>query len=146
PRQLNINTAWKAGKSYKLTLLPGAVTDFYGVANADTLERILGVLTEKQLGGLNLKVQNLDAGSSYVLQLLNGSVVEEERLFTADTSDTKLIFKNLVAATYTARLIEDRNRNGRWDTGDYFAHRQPEAVTTKRLDALRANWELEAAI
>ncbi|MBV6442357.1 MAG: hypothetical protein EPGJADBJ_04068 [Saprospiraceae bacterium] len=146
PRQLKINTSWKPGKSYKLTLLPGAVTDFYGVANADTLERILGVLTEKQLGGLNLTVQNLTPGGGYVLQLLNGSVVEEERLFTADTAGAKLIFKNLIAATYTARLIEDRNRNGRWDTGDYFAHRQPEAVTTKKLDALRANWELEAVI
>lgn len=146
PRNLNINVAWKPGKSYRLTFLPGAVTDFYGVANADTLERMLGVYAEKQLGGLNLTMQALKPGSRYVLQLLNGNTLEEERAFDAEAVEQKLIFTNLVAATYTARLIEDQNRNGRWDTGDYFAHRQPEPVFTKKLDQLRANWELEVTM
>ncbi|HRI60585.1 MAG TPA: Ig-like domain-containing protein [Saprospiraceae bacterium] len=146
PRNLNITVAWKPGKSYKLTLLPGAVTDFYGTANVDTLERLLGVYAEKQLGGLNLTLQDLKPGSRYVLQLLNGSTLEEERIVEANAAEQKVVFTNLLAATYTARLIEDRNRNGHWDTGDYFAHRQPEPVFTKKLDALRANWELEATM
>ncbi len=146
PRNLNITVAWKPGKSYKLTLLPGAVTDFYGTSNVDTLERLLGVYAEKQLGGLNLTLQNLMPGSRYVLQLLNGSTLEEERIVEANAAEQKVIFTNLLAATYTARLIEDRNRNDRWDTGDYFAHRQPEPVFTKKLDALRANWELEVTM
>ena len=29
-----------------------------------------------------------------------------------------LTFSNLPAASYTAQLIEDWNRNGRWDTGE----------------------------
>lgn len=146
PRNLDISIPWKFGKRYQLMMLPGAVTDFYGVANADTLERIFSVYTEKQLGGLNLTLQNLNPGSHYILQLLNGNTLEEERTFVTDSVETKLIFKNLVAATYSARLIEDYNDNGRWDTGDYFTLRQPEPVFTKKLDALRANWELEATM
>lgn len=146
PRNVNIRTDWKAGKGYKLLLLPGAATDFYGISTTDTLERIIGVFAEKQLGGLNLTLQNLVPGTAYVLQLLNGSTLEEERLVDADAAEKKIIFTRLLAATYTARLIEDRNRNGRWDTGDYFAHRQPEPVFTKKLEALRANWELEVTM
>lgn len=146
PRNINVQVAWAFGKTYTLTLLPGAVTDFYGVSNADTLVRILNVYTEKQLGGLNLTVENLIPGTQYVLQLLNGTVVEEERVFDTEGTEKKLIFTNLVAAAYTARLIEDRNGNGRWDTGDYFARRQPEPIFTKKLDPLRANWEVEASM
>ncbi|MEG7772358.1 hypothetical protein U2088_15590, partial [Listeria monocytogenes] len=86
--------AWKPGKSYRLTLLPGAVTDFYGVATTDTLERLLSVYTEKQLGGLNLTVQKLSPGSRYVLQLFNGTALEEERIFEADAAEKKLVFSN----------------------------------------------------
>jgi uncharacterized protein (DUF2141 family) len=146
PRNLKINLLWEPGKAYKLTLLPGAVTDFYGVANADTLQRVFNVFSEKQLGSLSLTLQNLTPGSGYVLQLLSGTALEEERIFVADAEEKKLTFSNLPAATYIARLVEDRNRNGRWDTGDYFAHRQPELIFSKKLEALRANWELEAVM
>ena len=143
-RSVKVEFAWKPSKTYNLTLLPGAVTDFYGVANADTLYRNFNVLSEKQLGGLSLTIQSLRPGSRYVLQLLNGTVLEEERVFDAEMVEKKLTFTNLPAASYTAQLIEDWNRNGRWDTGDYFARRQPEPVFSKKLDPLRANWEVEA--
>lgn len=146
PRNLVVALAWKPGKSYRLTLLPGAVTDFYGTATADTLERLIGVYAEKQLGGLNLTLQGLTPGARYVVQLLNGNALEEERRVEAVAVEQKLLFPKLLAATYTARLIEDRNNNGRWDTGDYFARRQPEPVFTKKLDQLRANWELEVTM
>lgn len=146
PRNLQLSLAWKPGKAYKLTLLPGAMTDFYGVANTDTLQRIFNILGEKQLGSLTLSIENLVPRMHYVLQLLNGQNVETERVFEAELTDKKLIFNSLQAATYTTRLIEDRNANGRWDSGDYFAHLQPEQIFSKKLDPLRANWELEATM
>ena len=35
---------------------------------------------------------------------------------------------------------------GQWDTGDYYAHRQPERIFTKKLEPLRPNWEVEATM
>ncbi len=145
-RNVEVRINWSPGKTYKLTLLPGAVTDFYGISNVDTLERAFIVYTEKQLGNLSLTMQDLHPGSRYVLQLLNGSTIEEEHIFEATAENVKVPFTSLPAATYTARLVEDLNRNNHWDTGDYFAHRQPEPVFTKKLEALRANWELEATM
>ena len=146
PRQCRLEYAWTPGKSYNLELLPGAVTDFWGSNNADTIRRILSIPAEKQLGGLNLTVENIEAGKTYIIQLLDGARVAETRIFTAEDKLKKLTFTKLTVATYTARLIEDSNGNGIWDTGDYWKHRQPEPILSKKLDALRANWEVEALI
>jgi uncharacterized protein (DUF2141 family) len=146
PRKLLLDVRWLPGKTYSLTLLPGALTDFYGTSNTDTLERLFSIPTEKQLGGLNLTVAEIRPGKQYVVQLLNGSAVEVERRFLAETADKKLVYTGLPTAAYTVTLIEDENGNGRWDTGNYFAHRQPERIFTKKLEPLRANWEVEATI
>jgi uncharacterized protein (DUF2141 family) len=146
-RTIRLETAWKQGKTYALTLFPGAVTDFYGVANTDTIKRSFNVFTEKVLGGLNLTLKKLNPGKNYVLQLTSGpDQVEEERVFEADAAEKRFVFTNLPTLQYTVRLIEDRNQNRKWDAGNYFAHRQPESITLKKLDALRANWEIEATL
>jgi hypothetical protein len=40
----------------------------------------------------------------------------------------------------------DWNGNGRWDTGNYDDHRQPEPVLERKLEQLRANWDLETLV
>ena len=146
PRLCTFEHPWTPGKNYSLEILPGAVTDFWGQANSDTLRRILNVTSEKQLGSLNLSVEKMRPGLAYIVQLLNGTRVEESRIFVADAAAKKFTFNKLDVATYTARLIEDRNGNGIWDTGDYWRHQQPEIIVSKKLEALRANWEVEASI
>ncbi len=143
-RHLQLNGNWKAGNAIAITVLPGGITDFYGLANVDTIVYNVNILTDKQLGSLNLVVEKTKPGTAYVLELLNGTVKETERSFIATESSTKLKFADLQAATYTVNLIEDTNANGRWDTGNYFEHRQPELIFNKKLEPLRAKWELEA--
>ncbi len=146
PRALRLAAEWTGGKSYRLELLPGAVTDFYGAANADTLRRNFTAPTEKQLGALNLTLLSLKPGQPYILRLLNGNEPEEERFFTADSTSIRFAFSKLQPVAYTAQVIGDHNGNHRWDPGDYFAHRQPEPVYTRKLDPLRANWEVESTL
>jgi hypothetical protein len=147
PRSQVLELKWLPGRLYRLTLLPGAVTDFYGQMLADTILRQYNVLDDKSFGTLNLTMAQLKPGTSYILQLVSGnSTVEAERRFIATKTDQKELFPAFAAGTFTARLIEDVNANGIWDTGNYFAHRQPERVFIKKLDPLRANWELEATI
>lgn len=142
-RRLVLAPNWQQEKSYNLTLLPGAITDFWGVPNADTLQRIFNVLVEKQLGTIALTLEKLRPGTAYVLQIMNGNAVEAEWAFVADAEQKRRLFPQLQVANYTLRLLEDRNGNGRWDTGDYWTKRQPEAIFTRKLDPLRANWEME---
>jgi hypothetical protein len=144
PRLLWCTLAWIEGKAYTIQLLPGALTDFWGQTNTDTLTRIFNVVPEKQLGVLSLTLDKLRPGTNYVLQILSGTEVTEERTFTATSETEKLVFKQMQVASYSARLVEDLNGNNRWDTGNFNTQQQPERVFSKKLDALRANWELEA--
>jgi hypothetical protein len=146
PRGLVLNGAWKPGTTLKMTLLPGAITDFYGLSNVDTILYEISILTDKQLGILSLTVEKVKPGTAYILEIMNGNAKELERKFTATEASTKLVFKDMPAATYSLKLIEDLNANGLWDTGSYFDHRQPELIFTKKLEPLRANWELEASM
>jgi len=44
------------------------------------------------------------------------------------------------------KAIYDVNGNGKWDTGNYLEHRQPERVFFyDRPVELRSNWDVEAA-
>jgi hypothetical protein len=146
PRKIALQHAWLPGKTYLLEMRPGAVTDFWGQTNTDTLRRNLAVPTDKQLGGLRLKMEDLRPNQAYVVQLLDGVVPVEERQWVAEDPAFTLVFNRLNLATYTVRLLEDLNNNGRWDTGDYWSHRQPEKTVSKKLEPLRANWEVEATI
>ncbi|MBK8924154.1 MAG: Ig-like domain-containing protein [Saprospirales bacterium] len=145
-RILRLDARWQDGQRYTFLLLPGALTDFFGSSNTDTLRRVFSAPPEKQVGSLNLTLGSLQAGVPYLLRLLKDNTVEEERFFTAETAETRFVFQKLLPLAYTLQLIEDRNGNGRWDTGDYFERRQPERVFLKKLEPLRANWEVEARL
>ena len=47
---------------------------------------------------------------------------------------------------YSFRVIFDKNRNGRWDTGDYDIKRQPEQIFEESIEELRPGWEVEKII
>ena len=48
---------------------------------------------------------------------------------------------------YSLLLIFDRNKNGRWDTGNYLRHVQPEKVVllAQKISA-KANWQIQETI
>ena len=61
---------WQNGKKYKLTILPGAVKDIYGITN-DTVKQEFLVPTEETMAMLSIKTQNLDSDKNYLLQILS---------------------------------------------------------------------------
>ncbi|MBK9338992.1 MAG: Ig-like domain-containing protein [Lewinellaceae bacterium] len=146
PRVLGLDLDWQSERRYTLTLLPGALTDFWGIPNADTLRRFFVTPSEKQVGTLRLTIENLQPGTPCILRLMNGNTAEEERFFTPETATALFVFSSLAPLAYSVQLVVDTNGNRRWDTGDYFARQQPERVFLKKLDPLRANWEVEVSM
>ena len=58
--------------------------------------------------------------------------------------DGKADFYFLNPGKYCARLVNDTNGNGVWDTGEYETKRQPEMVYYyPQILEPRANWEVE---
>lgn len=144
PRLVNFRYNWKAGLPYELEVMPGAFTDFFGLAN-DTLVGRYNVGLRKNYGNLTLRIENLNRDTNYVVQLLRGSSMVDEFQIIGVTQAEKA-YETLQPGDYSVQIITDLDQNGRWSPGDYDTRRQPETIFTKKLESLRANWEVEATI
>lgn len=74
-------------------------------------------------------------------QLINEKLVE---LSLTSTSEKIIEYNNLLPGNYFIRVVEDVNKNGLFDMGDYFLGTQPETifVNTTAIKLL-AGWEIE---
>jgi len=144
PRSVDIRYNWKEGVPYALEAMPGAFTDFFGLEN-DTLVGTYRVGLRKNFGNLTLRIENLNRDTNYVVQLLRGSSMVDEFQIIGVTQAEKT-YETLQPGDYSVQIITDLDRNGRWSPGDYDTRRQPETIFTKKLESLRANWEVEATI
>lgn len=142
PRRLSMHTTWVPDKRHELYLLPGALTDIWGISNTDTLQATFNAGSTKTLSTLIVELTGLTAGASYILEVLDGEQAVERRAFLADGATMKYTFSGLPAVAYILRRTDDLNGNGRWDPGHFLEKRQPEPVRTKPLETLRAGWEV----
>jgi len=143
-RNLNINSDWKEKSSYRLELLPGALTDIYGRQN-DTLTLDFKTAGLDEFGNIAINLSGLDSAQHYVILLkLNEEVVKKS--VVRDSIVKRIEHKRLRVNTYSIELIKDDDGNGEWTTGDYWQNRQPEELKTFELEKLRENWDLEAEV
>ncbi len=144
-RSIKIAYPWKEGINYNLEILPEALTDIYGLQN-DTIAQAYAVKTKEDFGLIDLTINELDESGNYILQLLtqNDNLVKE--YFIKEKTTFKEQIKMLFPSVYVVKLIEDRNANQRWDSGNYDLKQQAESIYTQELEALRPNWELEAVV
>ncbi|MEJ4088553.1 Ig-like domain-containing protein [Galbibacter orientalis] len=137
------NLKWDSdvGQKYRVTMLPGAITDFYGEVN-DTLNYSVSTKDLADLGSLRVNLKNVDQ-YPIILQLTDNSGVVKQEMFIEEQK-ASYEFRNIDPATYLIRVIHDSNGNGRWDTGNYLQKIQPERISYYPESVeLRANWEIE---
>ena len=129
-------------EKYKITLMPGAVTNFYEAQN-DTLIYKVGTKNTSDYGNLRLILENVKRFPVLVeLTDKDGKV----KAFAYTEKETNLEFLALEPAKYTLRIIYDDNKNKIWDTGSFQERRQSEEVIyfPKEIE-IRANWDWEQA-
>jgi hypothetical protein len=144
-RSVSISYPWREGVEYRLEVLPGAVTDIFGLSLTDTLQQRLVGASPKDFATLNLSLTGIKADSSYVIDVVSGNTLVERMIVSGQTEYSRVL-KNLSPGQYQIELTIDLNQNGRWDTGNYDLKRQPEPFFIKEVERLRANWEVEAKI
>lgn len=127
-------------ESYKIKLMPGALTDFYEKQN-DTIIYKIGTKNATEYGNLRVLLENVKRFPVIVeLTDKDGKVKATEYSENSTTVD----FIALEPAKYTLRLIYDDNKNKIWDTGSFMEKRQTEEVVyfPKEID-VRSNWDVE---
>jgi Bacterial Ig-like domain len=145
PRKIQFNADWQQGKRYTLRILPNALTDMYGLKN-DTVSINVSVQLKEEFGDLTLKITQLDSTKNYVCQVYGGGGVVEKELYIEQKSKFNARIETIQPDGYTIKIIEDLNKNRRWDTGNYDKHTQPERIFLKTAESLRANWEVEVEV
>ena len=123
-RSFRIKAEWRLETEYSLEVDSAAFVDIYGYAS-DAYKQ-------------GIKVKGLDAFSSLTINLSGFPDTVPLRVQLLSSADK--IAKEVVAANgqahfdyvnpgkYYVSAFSDVNGNGVWDTGDYDADRQPEAV------------------
>ena len=140
-RKIFIAAAWKENKSYVLEIPAGSFTDTFGLKN-DTLRINFQTRQLKEYGSLKINLKVSETKYPLILQLMD----EKENVFRQSVfqSDTTLNYEYLLPLGYRLKIIVDENGNGKWDTGNYLQHLQPEKVFYNPATInVRANWDIE---
>ena len=139
-RRYEILADWKPGMEYQLTIDSIGFKGIYGLSTNKT-ESTLKVKTLEDYGTLYLNI--IGADSTAIVQLLNGNdqVLREQPVSKQNTCDFYFLQPN---TKYYLRLFIDRNKNGKWDTGNYEQKIPPEEVFYfPKVWEMKANFEFE---
>ncbi len=127
-------------EKYKISLMPGALVDFYDTPN-DTLICRIATKNSSDYGNLKVILENAKRFPVIVeLTDKNGKVLAAEYA----EKNTQVEFLGLEPALFTLRVIYDDNKNKIWDTGSFLGKRQSEEVIYfPKLIDVRTNWDVE---
>lgn len=136
PLRLRVVADITEGRKYKIAVDSAFATCIYGYTNkADSVDIV--PMRETDFGALKVIFQD---DRPYFVELIQGDKV----MAHASVSGKEASFVYLTPGKYDIRVVEDENQNGRWDTGDYSIHLQPEKVFYyPQQYEIRSSWEHE---
>lgn len=144
PFSLRVNTNLEDGAKYTVELLAGAVASIEGWP-CDTLQWKFATHAADHYGKLFLDLSDATFEGDPLIQLYKQGKEEGEPLRQLyPGKERSLVLDRLEPGSYRLRLVDDRNRNGRYDPANYFAGEQPERVYNLQDEiSVRSNWDLE---
>ncbi len=141
--QVNFDLKKITGSHYQITVYPGAITDFLGHKNQDTLQSDVYIKKTEMFGTVHVKLEPQINTPVFVELLRKGKVIKHTATKKSNTFD----FKYILPGDYQIRIVFDENQNNKWDTGNYLLHRQPEKTFEPPVKLeVRANWDLNQTI
>jgi len=136
---LLLNTRWMADKVYTLRLVKGWAKDTAG-AELPPGKYVFRTKMEDDYGILRIRINNKYFGNKHLLYVYKGA----DSVYLQPITDSSVTLSQLKPGEYGMRIIVDENGNGKWDTGDLFARKQPEFVVPYYSSIiLKAGWENE---
>ena len=124
-RRYTLTADWKPETEYSLEIDSAAFEDIYGTV-IGPVKQGLKVKSEDDYSTLTVNLSGIeDTDAAVIVQLLSSS---EAVAMQVRAKNGTASFDYVNPGKYYIRAFVDSNGNGRWDTGDYYADRQAEAV------------------
>jgi hypothetical protein len=140
-RKLTLFNSWKENTVYHLVLDKDFADDSSGkkLLKTDTLSFKTKKLSD--YGSLKIKFKNMDMARNPVLIFLSGGALFKSVPLTGPDYSATLF----LPGDYDLRILFDENKNGIWDTGQFFGkRRQPERVKPiDRKITVKPGWQNE---
>ena len=140
--QLPIPFAFESKINYTIMLPDSSFYGYNGTTN-DTVVASFSKKTEKDYGNLIIHYKTDEKNSAdFIVELLssNQKVVRKDIISSSQTIE----YKHLLPGSYRIRVIEDVNKNERWDTGNYRKKIQPEKIFyIDKGITIRGFWDIE---
>ena len=140
PRKYNLLAGWEPEKEYQLKIDSAAIVGLYGL-HTNKVEQTVKVKKLDEYGTLLFNLEG--APSTSIVELLDngGKVLRQQRITSENTADFYYLAPN---TKFYIRLFNDRNGNGKWDTGNVKKGVQPEEVYYfPKVWEMKANFEFE---
>ena len=122
-RRYTLTADWKPETEYSLEIDSAAIEDIYGLV-IGPIKQGLKVKSEDEYSTLTVNLSGIQ-DTAIIVQLLNSS---EKVVMQVKAKNGTAEFDYVNPSKYYLRAFVDSNGNGQWDTGDYYADRQAEAV------------------
>lgn len=137
-KQFNIYHEWIPDESYKIIVDSLAFQGIYGLYT-NTFEQEFKIKKLKEYGTVQFNISGVDSEDSpIIVELLDSS---DKVVRTVKANNGTADFYYLDPGKYSARLIIDKNNNGKWDTGNFENNLQPEDVYYyPQMVEFKANW------
>ncbi|HET6228076.1 MAG TPA: Ig-like domain-containing domain [Bacteroidia bacterium] len=133
------NPILKENAAYDLLIPSGTFTDFFGLKN-DTIRFKWRTREEKYYGTVELKLKFENIPGNLIVQLLDDkeNIIRQNIISQPET----IFYDYLNPMVYKLKVIFDKNKNGKWDVGNYLEKKQPEQVIYN-VEAvnIRSNWD-----
>ncbi len=140
PRHFKIEYPWDYDTKYRVVADTMAAISMYGKPTRP-ISHEFSTKKEEDYCSLTLKISGEDPDLPLFVELLTSS---DQIVRAEPVVDGKVVFKYLKPDKYYARLIEDYNGNGLYDTGDYDLMLQPDlAYYYPKVINIKKNWDKE---
>ena len=122
---------------FKLVLLPNSIIGLNSTKD-DTSSIYFNIKKDQELGELELIIDSLMT-SNYILNISKNDKIVEEIPFKGN--HFKMTLNRIDVGDYTLQIIQDKDNNQYWSTGDIFELIQPEKIFHYKGNInIKKNW------
>ncbi len=159
-RKYWFKAAYKSGYEYRMSVDTGVIQTIYGKPIAG-FENIFNIKKSEEYSTLKVNVINTHNRpvliQMYAAKKSSGSSSSKKKVATSagqttyniikskfTEQDGTVIFDLVNEGSYMLRAVIDSNRNGKWDTGRYMKHLQPEETYYQYIEIpIKSNFDVE---
>ena len=136
-----LTTPFSPDSTYSIEIPDSVFWGIRGHTNA-AIKASFHTIKDDEYGNIYITVVPPKGMKQVVVQLTNegGKVLREQAI----TQPEEVMFDYLMPAKYKLRALLDADGNGKWSTGNYHHHTQPETILDyKDVLEIRAGWDID---